>query len=249
MFRLAIALGVVSVMLGGTARTAHAGRSFYGWLIGPEVMPERGVELQTWTWEENRVGPDHEKTTAFLWAPYIGITDRLELGLPVEARWVDSDVRASPSFTIYQYGVEARYRFVSPDPVDKPDFVPLARIAVKRDVISRDALRLETDLVGAYDAGRVQVLADIGFVAEFSKNSGNTQEIHPGVGVSVEVIPDLRFGAEAYAQIEMQSGGDRWYVAGPDIAWTHGRFWLSGVYAVGISGIKDAPRVQWGILF
>jgi len=33
--------------------TPHAGRTFYGWLHGTEVVPEHGVELQSWIDERN----------------------------------------------------------------------------------------------------------------------------------------------------------------------------------------------------
>ena len=204
MFRFAFALGLVAT-IGGTA---HAGRSFYGWLYGSEVLPERGVELQTWVDETNRTGTDHQRTTSLWWGPVIGITDHLELALPIEARWLVAD-DIKPGFSVDYLGVEARYRFVSQDPVDRPAFAPLARLAVKRDVLSRDAVRVEADLVGAYDVGRVQLLADAGIVGVRSASAPNAMELHPGVGVSVEVVDDLRLGAEAYGELELRSGGDR----------------------------------------
>ena len=48
--RTALALLIAASVL---PRSAHAGRSFYGWLYGTEVMPERGAEIQTWITEEN----------------------------------------------------------------------------------------------------------------------------------------------------------------------------------------------------
>ncbi len=244
MFRFAVALGLVAAVGGN----AHAGRSFFGWLYGTEVLPERGVELQTWVAEENRTGANHERTTSIWWGPLIGITDQLELALPIEALWYVADDR-KPGFTVDRFGVEARYRFVSQDPVDRPAFAPLARLAIKRDVVARDSVRLEGDFVAAYDAGPVQILGDVGFVCTRSASAPNLLELHPGAGVSVEVIDDLRFGVEGYGEIELKSGGDKWFIAGPNMAWTHGRFWLSAAFGIGLTGIQTAPRVQWGILF
>jgi hypothetical protein len=228
--------------------TAMAGRSYFGWLYGTEVLPERGVELQSWLLEENNQTPDHSSTSAMWWAPLIGITDQLELALPVEMEWTIADGQA-PSFTLARYGVEARYRFVTQDPVDAPDFVPLARIAVKRDVQQRDATLVEADLVASYQAGRVFALVDAGFVGSFRSGETHT-EIRPGAGISVLAVGELRFGVEAYSEIVLDHNeGESWAIVGPDLAWTHGRFWLSAAYGIGIYQIRTAPRLMWGVLF
>ena len=246
MFRFALAVGLVVGAVVMHSGEAHAGRSFFGWLYGPEVMPERGVELQTWVWEENR---SHDHNTSMLWAPFLGITDQLEIGFPVTARWLDAPTK---SFTIDTYGIEARYRFVSPDPVDKPAFAPLARVAVKRDILARSTTLVEADLVGAYDFGRaVQLLADVGFYGSFATDDGvaSEEQLRPGAGISFETVEDLRFGVEGYGELSLKSGGDRWYGVGPNMAYTHGRMWLSGAFLVGVTGIRTAPRFSWGILF
>ena len=49
--------GLVIVAVICAPGVAHAGRNFYGWLSDTDVMPERGVELQSWTYEQN-----HDKT-------------------------------------------------------------------------------------------------------------------------------------------------------------------------------------------
>ena len=68
--------------------SAYAGRSFFGWLSGSEVMPERSVELQNWLAETNKLD-DTANASRSLWgvAPLIGITDQLELGLPIQIVW------------------------------------------------------------------------------------------------------------------------------------------------------------------
>jgi hypothetical protein len=244
--RGALVLAVAAVIL--VPGTARAGRSYFGWLYGTEVLPERGVELQSWILEEDNQQPNHSKESDLWWGPLIGVTDQLELALPVEMGWQVADGQA-PSFTLQRYGVEARYRFVTQDPVDAPDFVPLVRVAVKRDVVERDALRVEGDLVASYQSGRVFALVDAGYIGQF--RSGEThQEIRPGAGVSVQVVGDLRLGVEAYAELGLDSNeGESWAVVGPDLAWTHGRFWLSAAYGIGVYQIKAAPRMMWGVLF
>jgi hypothetical protein len=228
---------------------ASAGRTFYGWLpYGTEVMPERGVELQTWVYEIDNQGNDHSRESSLWVGPLVGITDKLELALPVEFEWTQSDVQM-PSFTMKRFGAELRYRFVTPDPEHAPPVVPLGRIAVKRDIQVRDATIVEGDLVASYQSGRLHVLADAGFVVTITPNN-TVLEPRPGLGVSVQAVGDLRLGAEAYG--EFPTSGDssrRWWGVGPDLAWTHGRFWLSAAYLVGILNVNAAPRILWGVAF
>lgn len=222
---------------------AHAGRSFFGWLLGTEVTPARGVELQTWMFEENGK-QGNVKQASLWWGPLIGVTDQLELALPIEMGRVGSD--ASPAvFSLRRYGVEARYRLV-PQGADAPALVPLVRVAVKRDVVARDDLHLEADLVVSFETGRVQLLADAGATVDITP--GRRQfELHPGAGVSVAATDELRVGAEAYAELEVN--GEAWAIAGPNLSWTHGRFWLTAMYGFGVHHIDNAPRVVWGIAF
>lgn len=236
------------LIVAGMTATAHAGRSYYGWLYGVEVLPERSVELQTWVLERDNLGDAHRKVTSWWIGPLVGVTDQLELAFPVETRWLVAD-GMNPSYTFERYGAELRYRFVTQDPVDAPAFAPLGRLAVKRDVTSRDATVLEADLVAAYESGRFHALADAGFFGEISGDRGNHFEMRPGAGISIRAVEDLRFGVEGYGEISMDSAGDTWFAAGPNLAWTHGRFWLSAAYGIGITGIKAAPRFMWGVLF
>ncbi len=228
---------------------ASAGRTPYGWLFGTEVMPERGAELQTWIDEENGRGPADVHWTTWGFTALVGITDQLELSLPLEFLWQDSDA-SEPSFTFSQYGVEARYRFVSSDPVDAPPFAPLARLAVKRDVIVRDLVVIEADVVVSTttSSGSVSALVDLGVTAGLTKDE---QEIvlRPGAGVSFRAVGDLRVGAEVIAEIDLDDSAQSWAAAGPNLAWSHGRFWLSAAFGIGVYHIETAPRVQWGIAF
>ncbi|HEX8108936.1 MAG TPA: hypothetical protein VF516_14490, partial [Kofleriaceae bacterium] len=172
-------------------RTAHAGRTFYGWLYGTEVVPERGVELQTWVQDETDKYSTRNKETWLGWGPLVGITDELELGLPIELEWADvplpNDMPGRRvSFTFKRFGIEARYRLAPPDPVEAPALVPLVRVAVKRDVTARSNVRVEGDAVVSYQAGTVQVLADVGFTGDLASSASHL-ELHPGIGVSALV--------------------------------------------------------------
>jgi len=231
-------------------RTAAAGRSFYGWLYGTEVMPERGIELQTWVLDESGKYGTSNKETWLWWGPVIGVTDQLELALPIELEWQSSEVDnvVKASFTFRRFGIEARYRFASSDPAEAPSLVPLVRIAAKRDVIVRDRLRVEGDAVVSYDLGALNALVDLGVVADVATSSSHT-ELRPSGGISLRVSSGLRIGAEAYSELSLDARGESWAAVGPNVAWTHGRFWFSGAFGIGVYHIKTAPRVMWGIAF
>jgi hypothetical protein len=229
-------------------RTAHAGRSFYGWLYGTEVMPERGVELQSWIFEENDKYATNVKETSLWWGPLVGITDQLELSLPLELEWTASDRTTAATFTLRRFGIEARYRLAPPDTVEPSSLVPLVRIAVKRDVAVRNDVRVEADAVVSYDAGALNVLVDLGFIGDLQSGASHT-ELRPGAGLSLRVAGDLRIGGEVYSELSLDTRLDSWALVGPDIAWTHGRFWFSGAFGIGVYHVKTAPRVMWGIAF
>lgn len=229
------------------AGEASAGRTYYGWLYGTEVMPERGAEIQTWVLEENGQGPADTKESLVWWGPLIGVTDRLELAFPVELTWTSAD-GTEPDFTFRRWGAEARYRMVSQDPEDAPPFAPLVRVAVKRDVGVRDLVQPEVDLVMSYEADRVHALVDLGMIGQITSDDRRFQ-FRPGAGISIRVVEDLRLGAEVYAELDLDDSANSWAVIGPNLAWTQGRFWLSASMGIGIYQIDTAPRVMWGIAF
>jgi len=234
-------LGLVAVLM-CAATPARAGRTLFAWSYGTEVQPERGVELMSSLYEE-----DGE---ARWWlGPLIGLTDRLELALPIElSRQTSTDIArgtaSSATTALARYGAELRYRLVSPDP--SPSLVPLVRVALYRVLDARDTVNPEADLVVAYNIGALQLLVDVGGAAELGAE--DHWEARPGAGASLRVTSELRLGVEAHA--ELPTGGEhRWAVVGPDLAWARGRFWLAATYGIGVFGVARAPRVQWGIAF
>jgi hypothetical protein len=237
----------VASVLGVLCGDAAAGRTHYGWLYGTEVMPERGVEIQNWLQERNFLGDTDLRETLFWWGPLVGVTDQLELALPMEITWDVAD-GAESNFTFRRYGIEGRYRFVTQDPEDAPPFAPLVRFGIKRDVVVRDRTIVEVDLVASYESGRLHLLADAGIVGAIDPDDTHF-EARPGAGISFRAVGDLRFGAEVFSELSFDSGGESWAAAGPNVAWTHGRFWLSAAYGIGLYNIRTAPRFMWGVLF
>lgn len=240
---------VLAVAVIAVPARASAGRDYFSWLYGTEVLPERSAELMSWISEENDVKDEgHAAETRWWVGPLIGLTDQLELALPVEMSW-DRALGAPTRNGLDRYGVELRWRMVTQDPVDAPAIVPLLRVGVKRIVATsgRSEVSPEVDAVVSYEAGIVQVLTDIGIYGEVSGDTHHF-EVRPGAGVSVLAVGDLRFGAEIFAEIALDDGGS-WAAVGPNFAWSHGRSWVSAAYGIGITGIKDAPKLQWGIAF
>ncbi len=236
-------------------RIAEAGRSEYGWLYGTEVLPEKSVEIQQWVYERNGItvidkdgNPGKARDTLMWWGVLIGITDQLELAIPIEFLWRER--LGASNFTVEKFGIEARYRLTKQD-TEHPDGIePLVRIAVKRDVIDRVAVLTEGDLILGYRSGRLHTEVDLGMAARITKDK-TIFELRPGVGVSIEAKKGLRFGLEAYAEVFVDDDlkKQRWLGVGPNMAWTSGRFWLSGSFLVGVSQIDTAPRFIWGVLF
>lgn len=244
---------LVAVLLASVSpQTAHAGRTFYGWLYGTEVVPERGVELQTWVQDETDKYSTRNKETWLAWGPLVGVTDQLELGLPIELEWADvpgaTPIDRKVSFTFKRFGIEARYRLAPSDPVEAPALVPLIRVAVKRDITARSNVRVEGDAVLSYQAGSVQVVADVGVTGDLASSASHL-ELHPGIGISVLASGELRIGAEVYSELSLDVRSESWAVIGPDLSWTHGRFWVSGAFGIGLYRVQVAPRVIWGIGF
>ena len=242
-------LWLLALLVLSVPADAIAGRDYYGWLYGTEVLPERSAELMSWVSEENDVRDERHLSETRWWiGPLIGITDQLELALPVEAAWDRQDGKPVRN-GLDRFGAELRYRLVTPDPVDAPALVPLVRLALNREVGTggRSEVNPQADAVVSYEDGIIHVLADVGFYGEFARDTHHI-ELRPGAGFSILVYGDLRIGGELHAEITMDDGAS-WAAAGPNMAWSHGRTWLSAAYEIGFYGIKDAPKLQWGIAF
>jgi hypothetical protein len=229
------------------ARPAIAGRTHYGWLNGTEVVPERGVELETWIQDLDNVGPIDRDETELVWYATIGITDQLELALPIELSWARAG--AAPGATsLDRWGAEARYRLVTSDPVDAPALVPLVRLAIKREVDERRAATVEAEFNLSYEGGRVHAAASVGW-RQLLHADVDPIVLRPAAGISIAVTEELRAGVESIASITARGPGVDWVAAGPNLGWTHGRFWLAASLPIGLSNIDAAARVRWGISF
>jgi hypothetical protein len=88
----------------------------------------------------------------------------------------------------------------------------------------------------------------VGIASNISSSTHHV-DARPGVGISVAVTGELRLGAEFYAELSLEKSGESWMSVGPNLAWTHGRFWLSGTFGVGLYHVETASRFMWGVAF
>lgn len=242
-----VKIALVLILGMAFAQPASAGRTHYGWLDGTELVPERGVEIETWIQDLDNIGPGERDETQLWWSTTLGITDRLELSLPIELSW--ARVGAAPGVTsLDRWGAQARYRFVTSDPVDAPALVPVVRVAIKREVAERRAAVIEGEFDLSYEIGGVHALASVG-VRQLVRSDIDAILVRPAAGVSVAVTGELRAGIEVVFSIFASGPGTDWVAVGPNLAWTHGRFWLAASLPLGVSNIDSAARLRWGVAF
>jgi hypothetical protein len=224
---------------------AQAGRSRFGWLYDSETLPVRAVELENWVQEED--GKAGEDETLIWWAPVVGLSNRIELAIPIELSLTETATTSSAR--IERYGAEVRWRLNEPDPVEAGPFGALLRFAVKRQAAEHDTVRLEGDAVVTVDDGPLRVAIDMGAVVEATKHD-SALELKPGAGVSLRVAGELRLGAEGLAELHPGENNEvNWVAVGPNLAFVHGRFWLSAAFLIGVKDIDYVPRLNWAIQF
>jgi hypothetical protein len=249
-----IATAAAAATLAAGAGSAHAGRSHFGWVPATEVVPERGVELETWILERNGVGEDDEvdttpDETSIWWTTVVGITDRVELAVPIEIKSLHG-AGSGGATLLYGFGAEARWRLVSPDREEAGPVAPALRVGFHRLINQRDRVRASAGFGLGADVGeRVHMAADVGAVSVMSEDDASF-ELRPAAGVSLRVLEQLRVGGEVYAELTLRGDdeGD-WVAAGPNLAWTHGRFWITAAFPVGVIDIRAAPRINWAVAF
>jgi hypothetical protein len=248
-------LVVLAIIVAGSG-TAHAGRSYFAWLYGTDINPERGVEAETWILQENgksdvAPGAALQNETDILWAITASLTEHVQIAIPIEAEYHSED-ETDPGFTPLQlkrFGGDVRWRLQSPDHTDAGPFATLLRFGVLRLLEPPSGLRFEVDAVASYQAGPWMALVDLGAIDEAHLNETQTIEIHPGAGVSYRLSKEVRVGVESYGEFAVQSAGldPSWAVIGPDVSVTSGRFWMSLSIGPGIYRCRDGGRITFGV--
>lgn len=223
--------------------SARAAARRFAWLWDTDALPERTVELEWWVTERTHY-PDSAAVLTV--ATVVGVTDNLELAIPVEAVW-RPDTNETQLST---YGIELHLRLADSDRAKAPPLVPFLRVAARRD-IQLDAARLEANASASLDLGpALRVALDLG-VAGATRGRDVAGTI--AAGLSFAAIDELHLGVELFAELPISSDGqdDAWLTAGPDLAWVHGRFWLTAALPIGVtsSAPRFLPRVVWATAF
>ncbi len=245
-------LGVLAITL-TAAPDAHAGRRPFIWVWDTEVLHERDVEMEQWIWERKK----KDQHAAWLWwAPVIGVTDRLELAIPLEGvtTWGKKTGAAAGDPDTWQtgtriarYGVELRWRLAENDPEEAGPFVPLIRVAVKRRLGNELAWLLEGNLVGSLDFGDVHAALDLGAFHGIGGSAGTWLTYASGLTYGKQ--DGLRVGAELFGEVGLSKGWKSFLMVGPNVAWTHGRTWLTFGCLIGTTehAADWMPRLLWAI--
>ena len=231
---------VVAGLLVAFAAPSHAGRSHFGWMYGTDIIPERGVEVESWIVEENQKGDAKTGETSFWWGPVLALTQHVELAISAEA----AEEAGVPHFT--KWGADLRYRPQSPDAIEAGPFATKFRIAAKRLILDRAGIRGEADIIASYTSGRFLAAVDGGAVYEHVPGAEEA-ELRPAAGISLRAVEDLRFGVEMYSELIVKGVGTSWLVVGPTVSLTHGRFWGAATLGIGVFGVRDAPRLTFGV--
>jgi hypothetical protein len=231
------ALAFVLLCVGAGESTA--GVSYYGWLPAIETLPDDGTAIESTITDRNDLGDRKLRETAVGAAPVFAASDRFELAVPVEAART-SELGETPTFTLRSFGIEGRYAVVP--------HMALLRVGLERDTVIRNLGRIRIAPVLGVSRGDLHAAVEAGLV--FEANAGGTHlELRTGAGASYRVLPVLRIGAEAHAELSRDSAAVSWVAAGPNLAWIRGRSWLVGALGVGVYNIQTAARVLWGIAF
>jgi hypothetical protein len=238
-------LVVLAIML-GSPRDARAGRGRFGWLYGSELVPEKGVELESWLVNTNQKGDTNENEFDWWFGPVFSVTPHLELAIPLEAEYVDNHMDPALSQFV-RFGGEIRYRPQSPDPVDAGPLTNMFRFGVKRMIDKPAGVRTELDIVATYQSGPFLATIDLGAIDEHVTNDADVVEFRPGGGASVRVVRDLRIGAELYGELTLTGDDVSWMVVGPTVSLTSGRIWGAASAGVGVLGVRDAGRITFGV--
>jgi hypothetical protein len=241
-FRLAFLL----LLLVGTCAPclAHAGRRPFSWVYDTEVLPERGVEFETWV--TDRVQRTPRDTTDWWIAPVIGVTEHLEIALPIETGWRQDTHQTQ----ILDYGIDVRYRFASPDKTIAGPVVPYLRVGAYRPMADRKDMRLQGDFVLGIDPhDRLHIALDVG--GTFATHAGSANLIY-GAGATWKAQDSLQLGVEWWGVDPLRKPSKGFVgldVLGPTVGWTFGRSWLTlGVLAgIGDGSPVVMSRLLWAI--
>ena len=244
------AFGLALVMgMGLFSSEAFAGRRPFIGVWDTEVLHEREVELEQWIWEMRK---DDFHAVWLWWAPIFGLTDNLELAIPLEGySWWGRKAGTTDGWEngtrIALYGLSLRWRLAPNDPEEAGALVPLVRVAVKRQAVQQLYWQLEANAVFSYDLRKLHGALDLGGFAVLGKTTEAWLTYAGGLAWGEQ--EGLRLGGEVFGEVALTEGRKSFTMAGPDIGWTHGRAWLTlgCLFGVTENAARWMPRLIWAI--
>ena len=250
---VACAAGIVGFSLWPS--DALAGRRPFLLAYDTEIIPEGDVELEQWLWSESKI-PARPRIPArywIYWSPVFGMSNHLELYLPVTI------VSNSTSTNLETLSAEVRYRFFPRE--QEGGFQLLLRAAVHQAVFSRaDPSSAELGLAASYGKpSQLHLAINVGLYAALPWPEHMARPIileYAAAAAYPVVGNELRLAAEFDGEIGLRETSDTVgrHFAGGAIAWTRGRVWITAGMLFGLTGISDTtprymPRLIWAVAF
>jgi len=245
--------------------SAVAGQRPFIWNYDTEVVPEGDVELEQWLWAMGRAqdttGQYPNAGTYYVWwGPVVGIGQHLELALPFEI-FDPADEYAQLEFV----SVDARWR-IRPR-IETGGFQGLVRLAYLHSTTAAEDWysHLQLDLVGSWGERKEPHLAlDVQGSLDWNGTRGLTESGYADLGFSWPLANgEFQIGGEFFGQwvhpwVPAWNNAPGFFgppkfqpFVGPDLAWTHGRFWLTAGVLLGLDPgslqPRWMPRVVWAV--
>ena len=213
------------------AHPAHAGRRAFTWVWDTQTVNQGDFELEEWLWAPVHAPKPGTPSPGWLWlAPVYGLTQHVELAFPWEA------VVTPAGTQMTDFAAEARIRLY--DPNDDQAFVrPLVRLIYQQNFAhplnagrghqypfaGADVVVSFGDINGSHLTVDAGILADVGF----GPKTMVLQNL--SLGYTQRLSDEWRLGAEYFHQISIGSAvtGLKHFFAGPDLAFSRGRVWMT----------------------
>lgn len=248
---LSLALFVAAIV---PAATAHADRRAFLETYEYNTLPENNIELEFWNRQQrDSFAPDSPRVMSMQIELEYGITSRWEIAL--YQTFVEADSPAAFVQTSLHYDatkIENRYRLGDrgAGPVDVTLYFEVER------EFGADAWELEPKIILAHDFGKLTAAFNAVFKFELERErSAGTNETELetkaesgwAFGLSYELSPKFKLGAETFGSVELASGHETTALAGPSISWAPTpNLWIASTAAFGIT--DDSARFQFGFV-
>lgn len=193
----------------GLVTDAGADRRSYVWTYEYQTMPKGRLEAEFYLTEEQK---ELDKAKPNIWKPWVeleyGITDHFDISMYQMVKQSNTD--KSGSFEYDGFKIRGRYRVLEKNKLPLDALLYLEYI---RPGDFKKPNKLEEKLILAKDIGKLNVAYNQIFEQELE--SGGESEYGYAAGVSYEVAPGLRLGAETKGNYT-----DGEYAVGPSLSYT-----------------------------